>query len=239
MAVSSATEAQGNLPADLDVALVDWRASPRRLALIDALRGGDKPVPLILMLPHVVPEAEEARIAAFHCATIRKPLRIEQLRSAVRSARSGEIDAPARVRPAAPVEELLPPLRILIAEDNRTNRLVIEKLLAKEPIELRFAEDGSKAVNAFVMDPPDVVLMDLSMPVMDGCEAARTIRAWEAERERDAVPIIALTANALPHDRERCLAAGMDGHLAKPVRRAELVATIRQHVCDARAASAA
>ncbi len=218
----------------VDLALLDWRASSKVDDLARSLREGDQPLPVVVMRPHALSCEEEERVAACASASVCKPLRIEQLLTAVRAALSASPDAaPASPAPSVgpqPAEAGLPHLRILIAEDNRTNRLVIEKLLGKEPVELQFAVDGSKAVESYVEDTPDFVLMDLSMPVMDGCEAARTIRAWEREHARTRVPIVALTANALPSDRDRCLAAGMDGHIAKPVRRAELVAAIRDLV---------
>ncbi|MDD9717799.1 ATP-binding protein [Dinoroseobacter sp. PD6] len=118
-------------------------------------------------------------------------------------------------------------LRLLIADDNRTNRLLLGKLLSPLKDGMRFAKDGVEAVEAFVAEVPDLILMDMSMPRCDGLEATRRIRALEASRCTNApVPIIALTANAFASDRERCLAAGMDGFLTKPIRRNDLLTTI-------------
>ena len=116
--------------------------------------------------------------------------------------------------------------RILVAEDNKVNRVLIEKFLRDLPVSLDFALDGQQAVDMAEAQPPDLVLMDMSMPVMSGLEATRIIR----EADRDQPVIVALTANAFDNDREACLAAGMDDFLAKPVRRSDLVACILRHL---------
>ncbi|MEO1459183.1 MAG: ATP-binding protein, partial [Pseudomonadota bacterium] len=104
-------------------------------------------------------------------------------------------------------------LRVLLAEDNATNRLVVEKMLGAHLDELLVARDGGEAVERYRAEAPDLVLMDLSMPVLSGLEAAGEIRRLEAETGRARVPMIALTANAMAEDREACLAAGMDDFL--------------------------
>lgn len=118
------------------------------------------------------------------------------------------------------------PLDILIAEDNRTNRLLLQKMLRDAPHHLRFAEDGQEAVETYAKAPPDLVLMDVSMPRKDGLEATRDIRQLEAERHLPHCPIVAVTANASDADRQVCFEAGMDGFISKPVRKAVLFDTI-------------
>ncbi len=137
--------------------------------------------------------------------------------------------------PAAPCAAA--PLAVLAAEDNRTNRLVLEKLLAPLGIELTLASNGAEAVAAVTAAPPDLVLMDISMPDMDGCEAARRIRAWERETGRPPVSIVAMTAHALPDDIARIRAAGIDEVLTKPLSRAALAERI-EAVRQAAAAAA-
>jgi len=88
--------------------------------------------------------------------------------------------------------------------------------------------DGEAAVARCEQSPPDLVLMDCQMPVMDGFVATQRIREHERRQHRPRMPIIALTANAYDADRERCLAAGMDDHLAKPFREEELLALLRR-----------
>jgi len=105
---------------------------------------------------------------------------------------------------------------ILIAEDNEINRQVVLRILSKLGYTVEVAVDGIQAVQAFKNKHCDLVLMDCQMPSMDGYEAARKIRAWESERPQH-VPIIAMTAHAMKGDKEKCLEAGMDDYLSKPI----------------------
>ncbi len=108
--------------------------------------------------------------------------------------------------------------RVLVVEDNLTNRKVIEALLRKLEIQSNSVVNGQEAVAAISGGlVPDLIFMDCQMPVMDGYEATRQIRRWEKQNARARLPIIALTAGAYAEDRERCLAAGMDDFLAKPI----------------------
>src|SRR5205814_6747735 len=94
------------------------------------------------------------------------------------------------------------------------------------------AEHGQAGVERFRAGEYDLVLMDMLMPVMDGLEATRAIRAWERAQGRPPTPVVALTANALDADVQRCLQAGCSGHVAKPVKRATLLQAIAQHARD-------
>lgn len=120
-------------------------------------------------------------------------------------------------------------LRALLAEDNRTNQLVVDQMLKDQPVDLDIAEDGRAAVEMFRAGAYDIVLMDVSMPEMDGFAATAAIRIAEAGMGRRRTPIIALTANAMEGDRERCLDADMDDYLSKPLRKPDLVGLIRAH----------
>jgi len=113
-------------------------------------------------------------------------------------------------------------LRILAAEDNAVNQLVLKTLLAQIGAEPVIVADGAEAVEAWEAAPFDLILMDVQMPRMDGPAATRAIRAREAETGRARTPIVALTANAMAHQVADYLAAGMDGHVAKPIDAAEL-----------------
>ncbi|WP_238365661.1 hybrid sensor histidine kinase/response regulator [Mesobacterium pallidum] len=137
-------------------------------------------------------------------------------------AERAELPAPRPADPprSEPDPALLRGLSVLVAEDNRTNRLLVERYLRGLPIGLSFAANGREAVAETLRLAPDVVFMDMSMPEMDGLEATRQIRA---DPEAPQPRIIALTANAFASDRELCLAAGMDDFLAKPIRRADLL----------------
>ncbi|MBO9473117.1 response regulator [Shimia sp. R10_1] len=121
-----------------------------------------------------------------------------------------------------PDETVFKGVTLLLAEDNRTNQLLIKKMLKSLPIRLVIAEDGSEAVAKTICEEPDVVLMDMSMPVMDGLDATREIRRLSIPQPK----IIAITANAYRSDKEACMQAGMDSFLSKPLRRAELLETL-------------
>jgi signal transduction histidine kinase len=116
------------------------------------------------------------------------------------------------------------PLHILAAEDNATNQLVLRSLLRRFDLRLDIVPDGRAAVAAWSADRPDVLLMDVQMPVMNGVEATRAIRQMEAGGRR--TPIIGLSANAMRHQVEEYLTAGMDANVSKPIRRGELLQVI-------------
>ncbi len=121
--------------------------------------------------------------------------------------------------------------RLLLVEDNEVNRMVAAELLTEVGYVCECAVDGAKAVEAVLKTPYDLVLMDCQMPEMDGYDATRRIRQHEAQQpipgRSTRLPIIALTANALKGDRERCLEAGMDDYLSKPLQPEKLMAMIQ------------
>jgi CheY-like chemotaxis protein len=116
------------------------------------------------------------------------------------------------------------PLKVLVAEDDAVNRMVVSKMLGEFDVELRTVTDGVEAVQAAAEVDFDVVLMDVRMPDMDGLAATRAIRAQGGQF--DLLPIVALTANAFPEDVTICREAGMSDFLAKPLRKAALVAAL-------------
>jgi CheY-like chemotaxis protein len=107
----------------------------------------------------------------------------------------------------------------LVAEDNVVNQRVIRGLLARFGCSVHIVENGAKALESIAQGPFDLVLMDCQMPELDGLEATRRLRAGESGHR---TPVVALTAGVMEGDRERCLAAGMDDFLSKPVRIDEL-----------------
>ncbi|AHD01718.1 chemotaxis protein CheY [Leisingera methylohalidivorans DSM 14336] len=129
-------------------------------------------------------------------------------------------------------------LRLLAAEDNRTNQLVLQKMLAPTGIQITICSNGQEAVDAFAAQPFDLVLMDMSMPVMDGLEATRRLRAWEQENGRAPCPVLALTANVLSTDEAACRAAGMVEFLCKPMRKQLLLEQIAKWTATPTAADA-
>ena len=116
-------------------------------------------------------------------------------------------------------------MRILLAEDNPVNQKVALHMLRRRGYDVSLAETGREAVDLAGREPFDLVLMDVQMPEMDGFAATAAIRAAEARTGRH-LTIIAMTAHSMAGDRERCLAAGMDGYLSKPIRSADLYALL-------------
>jgi CheY-like chemotaxis protein len=114
---------------------------------------------------------------------------------------------------------------VLLAEDNPINALVATKVLSGQGHRVTLAQSGRQAVDLWDREPFDLILMDMQMPEMDGIEAAQRIREREACRG-GRTPIVAVTANAMAEDRDRCLAAGMDGYLSKPFTLADLRAVL-------------
>ena len=125
--------------------------------------------------------------------------------------------------------------RVLVAEDNLVNALVVEAMLLQLGLEAELVENGAQAVDRWQQSRPDLLLMDCQMPELDGFKATAAIRAREAQLGLPRVPIIALTANAYESDRERCLSVGMDEHLAKPFREEELRALLAVYLEPPRA----
>jgi signal transduction histidine kinase/DNA-binding response OmpR family regulator len=126
-------------------------------------------------------------------------------------------------------------LRVLVAEDNRVNQLVIGRLLDRQGHRVIFCANGLEAVAAVETQPFDLVLMDVQMPEMDGLAATAAIRRREAQHAGSRrLPIVALTAFAMNGDRDRCLAAGMDDYLSKPIKRDELAAVLERRCGEGR-----
>jgi CheY-like chemotaxis protein len=134
-------------------------------------------------------------------------------------------------------KRILPPasrsLRVLLAEDNPVNQHLAVRMLRRQGHSVEIANNGQEAVEAFDSKPFDLILMDVQMPGMSGLEAAAAIRERES-RTGCRIPIIAMTAYAMKGDRERCLEAGMDDYVSKPVRAEELFRAIESAIiCDA------
>jgi PAS domain S-box-containing protein len=121
-----------------------------------------------------------------------------------------------------------PALRVLLAEDSPDNQTIILAYLENTPFVIEVAETGAAACDLFKARQFDLVLMDRQMPMMDGLTATKIMRAWEVANDREATPIIALTASALKGDREMCLSAGCTAFLTKPIKQAVLLHAIRE-----------
>ncbi|MBV5320608.1 MAG: response regulator, partial [Sulfuricurvum sp.] len=121
-------------------------------------------------------------------------------------------------------------IKILVAEDNLINLKLLETILLQENFRVIAVENGQKAVDAYLKEAFDLVLMDIDMPIMDGLMANRLIKEIDKRDGRGFVPVIALTAHALIGDRERIVAAGLDAHLAKPIDKHFLLQTIDRYL---------
>jgi two-component system sensor histidine kinase/response regulator len=162
---------------------------------------------------------------------VTKPIRGHHLRGLLTSMHDdiGTVPEVSRERAAEPLPRRCAGARVLVAEDNKVNQMVVLRTLRKLGVRADAVATGDAAVIAVASKRYDLVLMDGQMPVMDGYDATRAIRAQESSGAR--IPIIALTANALDGDRERCLAAGMDDYLAKPIQLDRLAEVIRKWIC--------
>jgi PAS domain S-box-containing protein len=186
----------------------------------------------VMMLSSAMPAGSTARCAALGIAgLLTKPVTQSELLDAILLA----VGPTAEVENSRDVDASLagtkavgPNLRILVAEDNLVNRAVATGILEKEGHVLVHAATGREAVEAFSDGCFDLILMDVQMPEMDGFEATRRIRELE-EGTGGHTTIVAMTAHAMAGDRERCLAAGMDDYLSKPVGRSEFKAALERH----------
>jgi CheY-like chemotaxis protein/nitrogen-specific signal transduction histidine kinase len=182
---------------------------------------------VILMLTSAGQRGDAARCRSLGIAAyLTKPISQAQLIDAIRLA-LGRVES--QPNPSTLITRHLLPdtsahTRILLAEDNQVNQIVARRLLEKQGFSVRVVGTGIEALRALEEQSFDIVLMDIQMPDMDGIEATAAIRAKEQGAKR--LPVIALTAHAMSGDRERCLAAGMDGYITKPISVPELVREI-------------
>lgn len=147
-----------------------------------------------------------------------------------RAAAAAEPAAPPATEPAT-----MPPLRVLAAEDNEVNQLVLRTLLEQVDVNPTLVANGQEAVEAWAKEAWDIILMDVQMPVMDGATATREIRRLERESGRPSTPILALTANAMEHQTREYVSAGMNGVVAKPIQFAQLLSAMEDVLCEAEA----
>jgi signal transduction histidine kinase/DNA-binding response OmpR family regulator len=139
---------------------------------------------------------------------------------------------PKQKRPAAAA------LDILVAEDNEVNQMVFRQILEGLGFAFVIVGDGKRAVASFMARKPSIILMDVSMPEMNGLEATKAIRAYEKEHQASRTPIIGVTAHALKGDRERCIDAGMDDYMTKPISPDKLASKVQDWISERKAAAA-
>jgi two-component system, sensor histidine kinase and response regulator len=185
--------------------------------------------PTILMLTsddmsHKLGRVRELGIDAY----VVKPIKRSDLFRAIASAmgRAKTIQPTSATMPASAHADGTRPLKILLVEDSPDNRLLIEAYLKNFPYALDVAENGAVALEKFVHNPYDLILMDVQMPVMDGLTATRRIREWEREHGRTSTPVVALTASALEENVRQSMEAGCTAHVNKPVKKTSLLDVI-------------
>ncbi|MEM8556113.1 MAG: response regulator, partial [Pseudomonadota bacterium] len=228
---SNADAALADNPEHVNMVLVDHSSMDLDgLTFTQKLRARGCNTPVILMTanPSFVSQAEGANNLF---AIMQKPLLRRDLYERLRELGLWLASAPAPApQPITTQEPELQRMRLLAAEDNKTNQLVFRKMVKSLDLDLEFANNGREAVDAFKSFRPHLVFMDISMPEMDGKEATRTIRTFEAGLGMERTPICALTAHAMDGDDQGILAAGLDFYLTKPLKKAAILDRIRQHV---------
>jgi PAS domain S-box-containing protein len=221
-----------------DAAIIDLRMPGMSgIALAKSLRErpAQKNLPLILMSGVDELSNELGPEQAYFVRTLAKPLRQSQLFDAMMKALVQPISRPIPVQTFSAVQDaqstLTKSARILLAEDMDINQFVATEILSRAGYGCDVVSTGRAAVEAVANKKYDLVLMDLQMPEMSGLEAVAAIRIAEQDRGATArLPVIALTANAIKGDRERCIAAGMDSYLTKPLNPSLLITTIETFV---------
>jgi PAS domain S-box-containing protein len=217
-----------------DVVLIDHQMSPMdglalaRVVKADPALVGSK---LILLSSWIQAGQNAAARDAGIDVRLPKPVRPSRLFDQLQQllGRTPQVSpAPAVGAQPAPPATPLRPGRILVAEDNIVNQRLIQRLLEKLGYRADVVADGREAVTAIASVGYDLVLMDVQMPEMDGLEATQAIRASEAAVARRRIPIIALTADAMQGDEARCLSAGMDAYLSKPVHPTRLLTVLER-----------
>ncbi|MDY6843059.1 MAG: response regulator [Thermodesulfobacteriota bacterium] len=148
---------------------------------------------------------------------------------------TGKVPVPPRHSTSQPTEVVTDTrkcekdLKILVTDDNTVNQLLIKKILEKQGYTVMVAGNGKEAIEVYEKEVPDLILMDVQMPEMNGCEATAAIRQKEKETQNH-IPIVAITAHSAKEEFERCVEAGMDGYVTKPIKSQELIEVIEQQV---------
>lgn len=228
----TASEAQALLASrGYDLIVMECHSMQRDgLAFVDRLRaqGIRTPAALVMADTTVAPARDDVHVLA------QPVMRSELYRLLERLSYPEGAGAAVSAGPAAEIAGPEPKrrMRVLAAEDNRTNQLVFRKMVDDLEIELMFANNGHEALDLWQSFAPDLIFMDISMPGMDGREAAMSIRAEEARKGVAPVRIVALTAHAMEGDSESILAAGIDDYLTKPLKKAQILDALTAAASD-------
>jgi signal transduction histidine kinase/CheY-like chemotaxis protein/HPt (histidine-containing phosphotransfer) domain-containing protein len=233
-----------------DFALVDYQMplmDGETLGLMVEAEPQLKQTPLI-MLTSIVRRGDAARfLRQGFAAYLTKPVSQSQLLNVISTAlfNSGKVELPQDAREETSMTDRITlqdsltlnrgGLRVLVAEDNVVNQKVAYSMLQRAGYKVSIAGNGKQAVEAIQRELFNVVLMDCQMPVLDGFQATAAIRALSGPEAR--IPILAMTANAMQGDREACLAAGMDGYIAKPIVQEELLSALDRYLSPPSAAT--
>ena len=210
---------------DFDIILTDHNMPDMDgLVLAQHIRAAGLTMPIVLLSSNPALARECDRDGTL-TAVLQKPILRSELYRRLQALTVPE--PPVQTQTVEPTLNGSRLMRVLAAEDNLTNQLVFQKMMRDTDIELAFAANGLEAVAQFKTFRPDLIFMDISMPEMDGREAAQAIRALEAGRSH--VPIIALTAHAMDGDETAILAAGIDRYMTKPLRKASLMEMLAAH----------
>ncbi len=183
--------------------------------------------PPIILMGNGSRDRDDGSTGALFESLIAKPTTATRLFGEITSFLGWQSEKTARLPAASPVATDLSGIDVLVVDDVMLNQEVIRDVLESVGMRVRIVSNGAEALVSIRQHLPDCVIMDCQMPVMDGYEATRQLRRDERFAK---LPIIALTANAMPAERERCRAAGMDDYVAKPVRAADLLAVVARHV---------
>ena len=204
-------------------------------AVAEAIKaaGGDVKTVLMLTSSQLSGDLTRARKLGVGAYLV-KPVKWSELHKAIQQAFApAPLESEERVTSGAVEHRASPENRILLVEDTADNRLLVKAYLKDTAYVIDEAENGEVALEEFKNHPYRLVLMDVQMPVMDGHEATRRMRAWEKEHGKAPTPIIALTAHAIKEDVEKSLAAGCTAHLTKPIKKTTLLQAIGEYsVCS-------
>ncbi|MGB5558662.1 MAG: response regulator [Paracoccaceae bacterium] len=209
---------------DYQMPQMDGEELARRIRSIPEFKN----IPLIVLssVDHSVSAAAKQEIG--FASVLLKPVRSEKLKSVVANSLDRSSANSATVPAVHKIAGGVTHLNILVAEDNKTNQLIVKSMLKNSSIAVTFANNGIEALSKYTEIEPDLILMDMSMPQMDGLAATLAIRKLEREQTTTYCPIIALTANAMPEDRDRCLQVGMDDFISKPINKKALLDVVQK-----------
>jgi CheY-like chemotaxis protein/HPt (histidine-containing phosphotransfer) domain-containing protein len=183
----------------------------------------------MLTYPHLSTKVDFAELGIF--SSVMKPVRPVELLKAlcevlnISPSKTGSVERKRADKPTEAVQ----PLNILVAEDTHFNQKYIQRLLERWGHDVVIVENGQQVLDRLPEYPFDLILMDVQMPVMDGYEAARAVRAAESAKDGEHhIPIVAMTAHATKGDRKQCLTAGMDDYLSKPISSGKLLDILKR-----------